>query len=168
MKAFTAVISQYIAQFASWLIFIMMLLTVTTVVLRYGFNVGSIAIQEMANYCHASAFLIAAAFTLRCDEHVRVDIFYAKMNSTRQAWVNALGVLFLMMPFVLFLLYASGHYFWAAWVIKESSVEAGGLPFVYALKFMIPFSMLLLLLEAIQLFASSAKCLVFPQQGEQT
>lgn len=159
-------ISTFAAHFASWLIFIMMLLTVSTVVLRYGFHIGSIALQEMANYCHASAFLLAAAFTLRCDEHVRVDIFYAKMKPVQQAWVNALGVIFLMLPFILFLLYASWHFFWVAWQIKESSVEAGGLPFVYALKFMIPLSMLLLFIEAIQLLLNATKCIVFPSSAE--
>lgn len=162
MKSF----STFFAQFASWLIFMMMLLTVSTVVLRYGFNVGSIALQELANYCHASAFLLAAAFTLRCDEHVRVDIFYAKMSAKQRAWVNALGTLFLMMPFIVFLFYASWHYFWAAWQIKETSVEAGGLPFVYALKFVIPLSMLLLAIEAVQLLISSAKCIVYPEYSE--
>ncbi|MCK5880448.1 MAG: TRAP transporter small permease subunit [Sinobacterium sp.] len=157
-------ISSLIAQFASWLIFIMMLLTVTTVVLRYGFHIGSIALQELSNYCHASAFLLAAAFTLRCDEHVRVDIFYSKMNPIQQAWVNALGVLCLMLPFLFFLLYTSWQFFWAAWIIKEGSVEAGGLPFVYLLKFIIPLSTLLLLIEAAQLLITSFKCIVFPNK----
>ena len=154
-------LSNFSARCASWLIFSMMLLTVTTVVLRYGFNTGSIALQEMASYCHASAFLLAAAYTLRCDDHVRVDIFYAKMNPIQQAWVNALGTIFLMLPFVLFLLYVSWDYFWAAWIIKEGSAEPGGLPFIYALKFIIPLSMLLLLLEAVRLFFASAKSILW-------
>ena len=78
-------ISAYIAKIASYLVFLMMLLTVATVILRYGFNTGSIVLQEMAGYCHAAAFLLAAAYTLRCDEHVRVDIFYARMNLKQQA-----------------------------------------------------------------------------------
>ncbi len=153
-------INQAIGRFSSWLIFFMMILTVVTVVLRYGFGIGSIALQEMANYCHASAFLLAAAYTLRADEHVRVDIFYNKMNAKQKAWVDALGCIGLLIPFSLFLILASWPFFVSAWEIKESSAEAGGLAFVYLLKGLIPLSMLFLLLEAFGLLIKNAKTLV--------
>ena len=156
-----AIVNQAAAYLASWLIGLMMFLTVSIVALRYGFNIGSIALQELSNYCHASAFLLASAFTLRAEEHVRVDIFYASMTQRQQAWVNTFGTLFLLFPFVLFCLYAGGHFFVAAWQIKESSSEPGGLPFVYLLKGLIPLSMLLLLLEALSFFVQQACRLVY-------
>ena len=110
-------LNQAIGRFSSWLIFVMMILTVTTVVMRYGFGIGSIALQEMANYCHASAFLLAAAFTLRADEHVRVDIFYNKMSPRQKAWVDALGCIGLLIPFCVFLILSSWPFFSASAMI---------------------------------------------------
>ena len=147
---------------ASWLIAIMMLLTVAIVVLRYGFNFSSIALQEAASYCHASAFLLACAYTLRADEHVRVDIFYASMSPRQQAWVNSLGSLCLLLPFAVFCLYSGWQFFIAAWQIQESSSEPGGLPFVYLLKGLIPLAMLLLIIEACLLLWQHSRRLIMP------
>jgi len=164
-----AQINQWFGKLSGWLIFIMMLLTIGTVVLRYGFGIGSIALQEAAKYCHASAFLLACAFTLRSNDHVRVDIFYARMNDEQKAWLNVFGTIALLYPFALFLLYAGWHFFWAAWQIGESSSEAGGLAFVYLVKLVIPASMLLLLIEATLLLKQSVCELIYPQtQREQS
>ena len=60
----------------SWLTLLMVLLTFTIVVLRYGFNLGWIAMQESVLYFHGIVFMLGAAYTLKADGHVRVDIFY--------------------------------------------------------------------------------------------
>ena len=118
----------------------------------------------MATYCHASAFLLAAALTLRADEHVRVDIFYHKMNPRQQAWVDALGCIVLLIPFSLFLIVSSWPFFVSAWAIKESSAEAGGLAFVYLFKGLIPLSMMILLLESLGLLIKNGHALIYAEQ----
>ena len=60
----------------SWLTFMMVLLTFLIVVLRYGFNMVWIAMQESVLYLHGIVFMLGAAYTLKADGHVRVDIFY--------------------------------------------------------------------------------------------
>lgn len=143
MVAFT----QFSARLSQLLIFLLLLITASVVLLRYGFGVGSIALQEAMVYCHGAAFSLAFAYTLNQDEHVRVDIFYQRFSKVQKAWVNLFGIVVFALPFSLFLLYSGYNFFENAWVIKEASSEPGGLPFVYLLKGLIPLSMFLLILE---------------------
>lgn len=138
----------------------MMLFTVLVVILRYGFDIGSIALQEAIIYCHAFAFLVGAAYTLQQDEHVRVDIFYRRFSSIQKAWVNAIGTLIFLLPVCIFLLILSWNMFANAWNIREGSPDPGGLPFVYLLKGLIPLSMLLLIVQALISFARAAAELI--------
>lgn len=126
--------NDHIGRGVAWLTALMVLGTCVVVVLRYAFGIGSIALQESVTYMHALVFMLAAAYTLRSDGHVRVDIFYGKWPDTRKHWVNLLGSVFLLLPFSLFLLIASWGYVADAWARQEASVEAGGLAYVYLLK----------------------------------
>jgi TRAP-type mannitol/chloroaromatic compound transport system permease small subunit len=118
----------------SWLTLIMVLLTFLIVFLRYGFNIGWIAMQESVLYFHGTVFMLGAAYTLKADGHVRVDIFYQKFSIKTKALVNLLGSLFLLLPVCIFIFYISFEYVASAWRIMEKSSEAGGLPFVYLSK----------------------------------
>lgn len=118
----------------SWLTFFMVLLTFVIVVLRYGFNVGSVAMQESVLFFHGLVFMAGAAYTLKSDGHVRVDIFYHKFSDKNKALVNIFGSLFLLLPVCIFIYVASFDYIMLAWRIMEKSSEAGGLPFVYLSK----------------------------------
>lgn len=147
----------FIGKGSAWLLFVMMCMMTAIVLLRYGFGISLIAMQELVAYAHATAFLLGAAFTLKSDEHVRVDIFYTNMSARSQAWVNCLGTLFLLLPFACFLLYGAWHYFIAAWSIQETSSEAGGLAFLFVLKAMMPLAAALLIYEALLIFYQQAK-----------
>ena len=153
-------LNRYVANIAAWLLFFAMLLTASLVLLRYGFNIGSIASQELVTYAHALAFMLGAAYTLQQNEHVRVDIFYQRFSPTQQAWVNACGTLIFLLPVVIFLLASSWQMFINAWHIRESSADAGGLAFVYLLKAIIPLAMFLLVLQAVVELLNAAKTLI--------
>lgn len=114
---------------AAWLTFLMVLVTVVIVILRYVFDLGFIWLQESLIGLHAAVFMLGAAYTLQQDEHVRVDIFYRKMSAQRRAWVNGLGVLLFVVPLCVFLLLESWDYVSAAWTIGEVSRDSGGLPY---------------------------------------
>jgi TRAP-type mannitol/chloroaromatic compound transport system permease small subunit len=118
-------------------------------VLRYGFDSGSIALQESVTYMHAMLFMLGAAYTLRQNGHVRVDIFYQRFSRRGRAWVDLLGTLVLLIPVCLFILSSSFDYVADAWSVKEGSREAGGLPYVYWLKSVILLMPLLLLLQGL-------------------
>lgn len=118
----------------SWFTLVLVLLTVLVVVLRYAFQIGSIALQESLLYFNAIVFTLGAAYTLKEKGHVRVDIFYARFSVRQQAWVEIFGIMFLLMPSMLFIFWTSWDYVALSWRIKESSAETSGLPLVYLLK----------------------------------
>ena len=126
----------------------MVLLTFTIVVLRYGFNLGWIWLQESLTYLHVAVFSVAAAWALQQDGHVRVDIFYAKMTEENRARVNLLGSLLFLVPFCIFILMIAWPYVFNSWKLLESSREAGGLPLVFLLKSLIMVMPALLLGQA--------------------
>lgn len=130
------------------LLFIVVLESVV-VILRYGFEFGSIALQESVTYLHACAFLLAACYTLRADEHVRVDIFYRNFSEKRKALTNLVGTLVFLLPVCGFIVWSSLDYVGQSWTIKEISADAGGLPGVFLLKTLIPLFAVLLALQGI-------------------
>lgn len=113
----------------SWLTLLMVLVSVVIVVLRYAFDSGYIWLQESLTWMHALVFMIGAGYTLKCEEHVRVDVFYRDMSERRKALVNALGVMVFLLPLCLFLAYISFDYAARAWALREISRDAGGLPY---------------------------------------
>ncbi len=104
------------------------------VVLRYGFNLGSIALQESITYMHAAVFLLGSAYTFQQNGHVRVDVFYRRFSKKTRCIVDLLGSLLLMLPIAIYLSIVCHHYVFESWSILEGSREPGGLPFVYVLK----------------------------------
>jgi TRAP-type mannitol/chloroaromatic compound transport system permease small subunit len=131
----------------SWLTLAMVIITFTVVVLRYVFETGSIALQESATYLHAVVFMLCAAYTLKQDAHVRVDIFYQRWSARTRAWVDLIGTLLLLLPVCVFIIASSLDYVALSWSIREGSQEAGGLDGVFLLKTVIPVMAGLLLLQ---------------------
>jgi TRAP-type mannitol/chloroaromatic compound transport system permease small subunit len=142
-------LNEWTGRLIAWLTLGMVIITFTVVILRYLFDLGSIALQESITVMHATVFMLGAAYTLRHEGHVRVDIFYRRFGARGRAWVDLLGVLFLLMPVTLFIVWISGEYVASSWALHEGSREAGGLPGVYLLKSVIPLMALLLLLQGV-------------------
>lgn len=138
-----------ICSFVSLLTIVMTALTFLIVVLRYGFDLGWIAMQESVMYLHAAIFMLGAAFTLKSDGHVRVDVFYRKFSSRKKAWVNLLGSLLLLMPVCIFIFAMSWQYVFRSFQMNEASQAAGGLPMLYLLKSFILLFAITLLLQGI-------------------
>jgi TRAP-type mannitol/chloroaromatic compound transport system permease small subunit len=134
-------------RFIAWLTLGMVGITFTVVVLRYLFNSGSIALQESITYLHATLFMLGAAWTLKQDGHVRVDIFYSKQSRRTRAWIDLAGTLLLLFPVCGFILFSSLDYVAASWSVQEGSQEAGGLDAVFLLKTAIPVMAVLLMLQ---------------------
>ncbi len=144
-------LSEWTGRGIAWLTLGMVIVTFTVVILRYLFNVGWIAMQESITYMHALVFMLGAAYTLRHDGHVRVDIFYQKFTPRGRAWVDLLGTLLLLMPVTVFIAWVSWEYVATSWELLEGSRETGGLPGVYLLKTAIPLMAVLVLLQGLSL-----------------
>jgi TRAP-type mannitol/chloroaromatic compound transport system permease small subunit len=118
----------------AWLTLCMVLTQFAVVILRYVFEIGWIAMQESILFMHALVFLLGAAYTLRHEGHVRVDIFYRHLSRQAQALVDVLGTLFLLLPVCGYIFWTSWGYVTDSWQLFEGSREAGGLPGVFLLK----------------------------------
>jgi len=135
----------------AWLTLCMVLITFSVVILRYLFQSGSIALQESVSYLHACVFMLGAAYTLKHDGHVRVDIIYRTLSARGKAWINLAGSVLFLLPVCAFILYASREYVAASWTMREGSQEDGGLDEVFLLKTAMPVMAVLLLLQGLSL-----------------
>lgn len=144
LDGFTEVVGRSIA----WLVLLMMALQFAIVVMRYVFSIHSVVMQESVMYMHAMVFMLGAAWTLRHDGHVRVDIFYRKLSARGRAWIDLLGTLLLLFPVTLYIAFTSFGYVSSSWAILERSPDAG-IPGVFLLKSLILLMMALLLLQGV-------------------
>lgn len=160
-------LNQFIGRTLAWLTLAMVAVTFTVVVLRYGFSMGWIAMQEVTMYLHAYVFLGCAGYTLLHNNHVRVDVFYNRMSDRGRAWVNLLGALFLLLPTFSFILWVSWDYVGSSWALRESSPETGGLPYVYILKTAIPMLAVVMLLQGLSQITHNLLFLLGREDAEQ-
>lgn len=160
------IITEYSGRWLGWLAVAMALLTAAIVFMRYGLNIGSIASQEAVTYMHGCLFMLGAAYALKHDAHVRVDIFYRKFGTRARAWVNALGGIVFLLPLCLFIGFSSWDYVSESWAIQESSPEPGGIPAVFLLKSLIPLMAFNLFLQGLAEILRSALVLVQDQRAQ--
>ncbi len=163
-------LNRSIGRITAWLTLAMVLVTFFIVVLRYLFDTGWIWLQESVTWMHAAVFMLAAAYTLADDQHVRVDIFYRKMSEPGRALVNALGTALFLLPLTVFLIWSSWDYASLSWEIHETSREAGGMifPFPSIMKSFIPATAFLLLLQGIAMEARNISILIAAKHFEQS
>ncbi|RKZ50031.1 MAG: C4-dicarboxylate ABC transporter permease [Gammaproteobacteria bacterium] len=154
--------SEFSGKLVSWLVLAMVLLVSYDVAMRYYFLSGSIALQEMEWHLFSLIFLIGAAYTLKHDDHVRLDLFYKSrfMNDQHRAWVNLLGSLLLLIPFCILIITTSWPFVFQAYIHLEGSPDPGGLPYRWILKAGIPLGFTLLLLQGVADIAKNLKLIL--------
>jgi TRAP-type mannitol/chloroaromatic compound transport system permease small subunit len=148
--------SEYVGKATSWLAIILVLIVCYDVVTRYIFNISSVAVQELEWHIFAVMFLLGATYTLKNDNHVRVDIFYSRLTPKNKAIVNLVGVFVFLVPFCIIILITSFDFVLNSFNVLESSPDPGGLPARYILKSILPISFFLLLLQGISLGLKSS------------
>ena len=153
-------ISLFTGKSIAWLTLFMVLFSAANVLASWLFNLSWNWLRESITWMHGANFLLAAAYTLNMQSHVRVDIFYSKMSQKKQALVDFVGTLLLLLPTSLFIAWASWPALALSWRVGEVSSEAGGLPAIYILKSFLVIMPLLLVVEAINQLARTGKILV--------
>lgn len=138
-----------IGRTAAWLNLILVGVVITQVVLRYGFNRGLVPLEELMWHLYATAFMLAMSYALVRDAHVRVDLLYGQWSRRTQAWVEVVGLLFLLLPFCFVLFHQSLDWVASAYRLGEASQNPTGLPYRWLVKAVIPISFGLLLLAAL-------------------
>ncbi|MGI9323559.1 MAG: TRAP transporter small permease subunit [Pseudomonadales bacterium] len=130
--------STIVGKATACLTLLMVLVTCGVVAARYLFNVGSIGFQESVMYMHGAVFMLGIAYTLRDDDHVRVDIVYEKLSHTSRAWIDLCCTVVFLFPVAAYIGISSIDYVALSWILGEGSAQPGGLPGVYLLKALIP------------------------------
>ncbi len=153
--------SEWSGRLIAWLVLAMTLIIVYDVGMRYLFQSGSIMLQELQRHLFALIFLLGAAYTLKHDGHVRVDLFYRSryLSERARALVDLLGSAFLLIPFCVLIITGSIPFVESAYRFGEGSSDPGGLPHRFLLKAAIPLGFALLLLQGIALMIRSAQTL---------
>lgn len=146
-------INEWIGRISYWLVLLMVAVGAWNVVGRYlgriiGINLTSNSFIEIQWYLFDLVFLFGAAYALKYNEHVRVDIFYKSWNRRRRAIANFIGNLIFLIPFSSLLIYYSWATVVNSWRIREMSPDPGGLP-RYPIKFAIILAFSLLILQGI-------------------
>lgn len=144
---------------AAWLTLFMVIVTFVVVVMRRFLDIGFIWVQESVVWMHAVVFMLGAAYTLRNEEHVRVDVFYRAMRPERRAWVDLIGVVIFLLPVCVFLGWKSFDFVIQSWSIREASRESGGLPypFIPMLKSVLLLMPVAVALQGLSLFLRSLR-----------
>ena len=163
-------VSEWTGRAIAWLVLVMVLIIVYDISMRYLFQIGSVALQELEWHLFSLVFLFGAAYTLKHDGHVRVDIFYQSrwMNDRRRAYVDLFGTLFLLMPFCVLIIVSSVTFVGNAFAIGEGSPDPGGLPYRFLLKAAIPVGFGLIMLQGVAQMMRAIVTLTAPSSSQKT
>src|SRR5215510_8656198 len=112
---------------ADWLVLVSCLISAGNAFSRYAFSISSNAWLEIQWYMFGALVLLGASYTLKKNEHVRVDIVYSNVSTRAQIWVDIVGGVLFLLPATLILAYLSWPVFYNSWQLGEVSTNAGGL-----------------------------------------
>jgi len=133
---------------ADWLVLLSCLISAANAFSRYAFSISSNAWLEIQWYMFGALVLLGASYTLKKNEHVRVDIVYSNISTRKQIWVDIIGGVLFMLPATIILAYLSWPVFYNSWEIGEVSTNAGGLV-RWPIKIFLPIGFALLSLQGV-------------------
>jgi TRAP-type mannitol/chloroaromatic compound transport system permease small subunit len=145
----TDTISEWAGKLFSWLILPLVAALFYEVVARYAFNAPTVWAWDMSYMLYGALFMLGAAYTLRLEGHVRVDVFYRLLRPRWRAVIDLLLYLIFFFPAMIVLLKYGMDYAWYAWSIQERAAVSPWRPPIYPLKTVIPVAAFLLLLQGV-------------------
>ena len=166
VENFANYVNGKIGYFTSWLTTVLVLLVCYDVFTRYVLHNSSVAVQEFEWHLFALIFLLGAAYTLKLDNHVRVDVLYTRFSPKTKAIVNLAGTLLFLLPFSVLVVKTSIPFAMNAYKFSECSPDPGGLGCRWILKSFIGVGFALLFLQGLALAAKSV--LIIAGEKEET
>jgi TRAP-type mannitol/chloroaromatic compound transport system permease small subunit len=145
--------NEWIGRGVAWLTLGCVLTCFTVVVLRYAFNVGFPWLQELFVWQHAFVFMAGAGYTMLHRGHVNVDVAYGRLGERGKAWIDILGTVFFLFPWLAILAVTSAPFVLESWRINESSATADGMPALFLLKSLLWAFCAVLFLQGLALIA---------------
>ena len=141
-------VNERFGRIADWCVLLASLISAGNALVRYGFSFSSNAWLEIQWYLFAAMFMLGAPYTLRRNEHVRVDVIYGNLSPRLKLWVDLLGGILFLMPAVLIIGWMSWPLFYDSWQSGEVSSNAGGL-IRWPVKLLLPLGFGLLALQGL-------------------
>ncbi len=148
LSRFIDSVTGFVGRNVSWLILISVLVSAANALVRKIFSMSSNAWLELQWYLFGTAFLLAAAYTLQQNEHIRIDIVYGRFSRRTQHWIDLIGHILFLSPFVLLMIYLLVPYVRLSYRSGEISANAGGLT-LWPAKAMMLVGFLLLAMQAV-------------------
>jgi TRAP-type mannitol/chloroaromatic compound transport system permease small subunit len=141
-------VNEKLGWIADWLVLLSCLISAGNAFSRYAFSISSNAWLEIQWYMFGALVLLGASYTLKKNEHVRVDIVYSNISTRKQIWVDIFGGILFMLPATIILAFLSWPVFYNSWALGEISSNAGGL-LRWPIKIFLPIGFALLSLQGL-------------------
>lgn len=120
-------VNAFIGKFVGWLILLAIFVSAINATVRKVFDTSSNAWLELQWYLYGAAFMGAAAYTLQQNEHIRIDILYGMWKRKTQHWIDLIGHVLFLMPFVTLMVLYLIPWVSLSYHSGEISTNAGGL-----------------------------------------
>jgi TRAP-type mannitol/chloroaromatic compound transport system permease small subunit len=142
------VLNERLGYLANFFVLLACLISAGNAMSRYAFDLSSNAWLEIQWYLFAGMVMLGASYTLKVNEHVRVDILYVHLSERGKEWLDLVGTIVFLVPSMLVIVYFSWSFFMQSWNIQEISGNAGGL-LRWPVKFLVPLGFTLVALQGV-------------------
>ena len=146
-------VNEWVGRTVAWLTIGCVVTCFAVVVLRYAFDIGYPWMQELYVWQHAAVFMAGAGYTMLHRGHVNVDVVYGRLGPRGQAWIDILGTLVFLFPWLAVIAVGSTPFVAESWRIREASGTADGMPGVFLLKTLLLVFCAVLFLQGLALIA---------------
>ncbi|MFY0309966.1 TRAP transporter small permease subunit [Leisingera sp. D0M16] len=143
-------------EWVSWFWILLIAVVCVNVFMKNVLSQGSVQLEEIQWHIYAALFLLGLSYTMAYDDHVRVDLLYENISTRGKAWVDFLGILLFLVPFILMLLYFTFPFVLKAISDGERSSSPAGLSHYWIIKSSLLIGLVLLLITA---FARLHRCI---------
>lgn len=144
-----------IGEASAWLWLAVLLVVLANVFSRFALSRGSIALEELSWHLFGAALMLALAYAVVRDDHVRVDVLRERFSLRSQAWIELIAIALLALPVIALMIDALVPYAYKAYLYNERSQAPSGLPYRFIFKSVLPLG---LLLVALALFSRALRC----------
>lgn len=141
-------LNERVGRLVYWLVLIMVLVSAANATSRYALSIASNAWLELQWYLFSAVFLLCAGYTLRHNEHIRIDVVASRFSRRTQLWIDVFGLIFFLLPISVYMMWSSWPIFMNAWNSGEISASAGGL-IRWPARLLVPAGFFLLTLQGV-------------------